>query len=148
MGCRAGCGPGGEGSPRTTEPRRDPCGARVLAGRPTGTAHARAGMTVVGRAASMPRRLQAERPAVSVDELKRAWAAVQEGHFRPRPTTMSDALGASRCVADMASSDLTSHSTIADPGHGWTPEPDERVLRLLGCAGSAGTTTVALAVAL
>src|SRR3954453_1859387 len=100
-------------------------------------------MTVAGRAARMPRRLQAERPAVSVDELKRAWAAVQEGHFRP--TTRSPPLGASRCVADSASNGLASHSTIDDLDHGWTPEADERVLPVVGCAGSAGTTTVALA---
>jgi hypothetical protein len=103
-------------------------------------------MTVAGRAARMPRRLQAERPAVSVDELKRAWAAVQEGHFRP--TTRSHALGASRCVADSGSNGLASHSTIDDLDQGWTPEADERVMPVVGCAGSAGTTTLAVAVAL
>src|SRR3954447_26723702 len=103
-------------------------------------------MTVAGGAARMPRRLQAERPAVSVDELKRAWVAVQEGHFRP--TTRPHPLARSRCAADLASNDLASHSTNHGPGHGWTPEPYELVLPVIGCAGSVGTTTVALGVAL
>ncbi|WP_457255944.1 hypothetical protein [Pedococcus sp. P5_B7] len=70
------------------------------------------------------------RPAVSVEELKRAWQAVQVGDFRrhadasPRPAAPS------------------SHETGGQP---W--EPHEAVLPVIGCAGSVGATTLALSLA-
>ena len=70
------------------------------------------------------------RPAVSVEELKRAWQAVQAGDFRrcpgasPRPAAPSN------------------HDTGRQP---W--EPHEAVLPVIGCAGSVGATTLALSLA-
>ena len=81
------------------------------------------------------------RAAVSVDELKRAWAAVQEGQFRHRPAA------GSRTRRSAYSGDVASRPAAQDLDV-WTPAPGEQVLPVLGCAGSAGTTTVALAVAL
>jgi hypothetical protein len=73
----------------------------------------------------------APRPAVSVDELKRAWNAVQAGRFRT-------GTGATR--------DL--HQPPSPPaGKAWEPGPGERVLPVIGCAGSCGATTISLALA-
>ena len=73
------------------------------------------------------------RPAVSVDELKRAWHAVQAGQFRrtSRP-------GLSTRQPDL----------VDEAARVWEPAADEHVVPLLGAAGSAGTSTVALAIAL
>jgi len=70
-------------------------------------------------------------PAVSVDELKRAWAAVQAGQFRAGTRTPTAGGGTASAAASAA----------------WTPAAGERVLPILGCSGSTGATTVALAVA-
>lgn len=73
------------------------------------------------------------RPAVSIDELKRAWSAVQAGQFRrtstSRPTTWQGDVGAEATSV-------------------WEPAAGEHVVPLLGAAGSVGTSTVALALAL
>lgn len=83
-----------------------------------------------------------DRTAVSVDELKRACAAVQEGEFRRRPAATTRAHAQVRATTDAVSRSTT------DGLQAWTPEPGEEVLPVVGCAGSAGTTTVALTVAL
>ena len=72
------------------------------------------------------------RSAVSVDELKRAWTAVQAGDFRhgtdrgntrpPRPTAPVDTE--------------------------WIPAAGERTIAVLGAAGTVGASTVALALGL
>ncbi|SMX87391.1 hypothetical protein BSP109_02210 [Brevibacterium sp. Mu109] len=73
------------------------------------------------------------RPAISVDELKRAWHAVQAGQFRRTNRT-----GPAARQLD-----------IGGEGVGvWEPSEGEQVVALLGAAGSAGTSTVALALAL
>ena len=72
---------------------------------------------------------QATRP-VGVDELRRAWLAVQAGDFRHvRPKQ--------RAVVP------------ASPGAAveWTPASDELVIPVVGASGSCGATTVALALA-
>lgn len=65
---------------------------------------------------------------VSVDELRRAWRAVQDGQFRGR--THASSLRTSRLVA-------------ADGG--WVATED--VLPVIGCVGQAGASTLALAIA-
>jgi hypothetical protein len=78
------------------------------------------------------------RDAVSVQELKRAWLAVQAGQFRrhhPEPDTTGP-----------AGSDPT-HTSCRSPTLGRAWEPTEAVLPVVGCAGSVGTSTVALALA-
>ncbi|GAA2028409.1 hypothetical protein GCM10009740_17530 [Terrabacter terrae] len=70
------------------------------------------------------------RRAVSTDELKRAWLAVQAGQFRRG--------GHPRRVTSRAAGTSTSEV-------GW--EPAEPVLPVIGCHGGAGATTVAVAVA-
>ncbi|WP_137122960.1 hypothetical protein [Segeticoccus rhizosphaerae] len=72
-----------------------------------------------------------ERRAVSVEELKRAWAAVRSGQFRPHPVPAPAA--AEPATTDPASS------------VGWGGV--EPVLPVLGCGGSTGATTVAVALA-
>lgn len=72
------------------------------------------------------------RPAVSVDELRRAWRAVQAGDFRrqgPRGATRSGA-------------------TAKTGGAGWAPAAGERVVPVIGAAGSLGASTLAVALAL
>lgn len=70
---------------------------------------------------------------VSVEELRRAWHAVQAGDFRTvgtarprRPTSRPDA---------------------TPPVASWTPASGERVLPVVGSAGWCGATTLALALA-
>lgn len=71
---------------------------------------------------------------VSVDELQRAWAAAQAGHFR---TPAGRALrGAPSCLTE---------SDERSPALRW--EPDGLVLPVLGAHGSAGATTLAVALA-
>ncbi len=72
---------------------------------------------------------QTTRP-VAVDELRRAWLAVQAGDFRhPLPK---------RRPLPPAS---------LPPAQEWTPASGERVVPVLGGSGSCGATTVALALA-
>lgn len=66
---------------------------------------------------------------MSVDELKAAWSAVQAGRFRA---------GAARELRAPA---------VPPAGNRWQPGPGERVLPVLGCAGSCGASTIALALA-
>ena len=67
---------------------------------------------------------------VDVDELKRAWHAVRAGEFRPpRYVERPDRPG-------------------TRAAHIWTPQPWEEPVVVLGCAGSSGATTVALAMGL
>jgi len=73
----------------------------------------------------------APRPAVSVDELKAAWNAVQAGRFRTGTGTTRDLC----------------QPPSPPAGKGWEPGPGERVLPVIGCAGSCGATTISLALA-
>lgn len=72
---------------------------------------------------------QAMRP-VGVDELRRAWLAVQAGDFRRSHPKQ-------RAVAPAAPAAAVE----------WTPASDELVIPVVGAAGSCGATTVALALA-
>ncbi|MER7070652.1 hypothetical protein [Terrabacter sp. NPDC000476] len=69
------------------------------------------------------------RPAVSTDELKQAWLAVQAGQFRNGPRRCGNSPGGSR----------------SGPEGVW--EPTEPILPVVGCHGGAGATTLAVAVA-
>ena len=73
--------------------------------------------------------VQATRP-VAVDELRRAWLAVQAGDFRRSHPKQ-------RAVAPAAPAAAVE----------WTPASDELVIPVVGAAGSCGATTVALALA-
>jgi hypothetical protein len=73
----------------------------------------------------------ARRVAVSVDELKAAWIAVQAGRFRT-------GTGATRDLVEPAS---------PPAGNPWEPGQGEQVLPVIGCAGSCGATTISLALA-
>lgn len=79
----------------------------------------------------MTQTLDARRAAVSVDELRRAWRAIQAGRFRVGTGETSD------------------RREPASPraGNAWEPGPGERVLPVIGCAGSCGASTIALALA-
>lgn len=72
------------------------------------------------------------RRAVSVDELKRAWTAVQAGDFRNGTDR-----GAARSQRPTAPADAE-----------WIPATGERTIAVLGAAGTVGTSTVALAIGL
>ena len=73
----------------------------------------------------------ARRVAVSVDELKAAWNAVQAGRFRT-------GTGATRDPVEPAS---------PPAGNPWELGQGEQVLPVIGCAGSCGATTISLALA-
>jgi len=72
---------------------------------------------------------------VAVDELRRAWAAVQAGDFRAAPGRPT---GVTR---------RPSTRTPPEVASSWTPSPRERVLPVAGCAGSSGATIWAVALA-
>ena len=74
---------------------------------------------------------QAPNRPVAVDELRRAWHAVSSGEFRSGP-------GAGRGPRGRAA---TAETT-------WSPATGEHTIAVLGCAGSVGASTVALATAL
>ena len=73
----------------------------------------------------------ARRAAVSVDELKRAWSAVQAGRFRTGN-------GVTRELREPAP---------PPAGTEWEPGAEERVLPVVGCVGSCGASTMSLALA-
>jgi hypothetical protein len=70
---------------------------------------------------------------VGVDELKRAWNAVNAGEFRtgPGPGAGTGPRGRGTAAAD-----------------NWTPSAVEHTIAVIGCAGSVGASTVALAAGL
>ena len=71
---------------------------------------------------------------VGVDELRHAWHAVQAGEFRAK--------GASdRAPVRPPRPDATQARIV------WTPPVGERVLPVVGCAGSCGATVLAVALA-
>ena len=72
------------------------------------------------------------RPAVSVDELKRAWRAVQAGGFRNGTDGRA----------------IRSQPPTATVDVEWIPAAGERTIAVLGSAGTVGTSTVALALGL
>jgi len=75
--------------------------------------------------------LGARRAAVSVDELKRAWSAVQAGRFRT----------GNRVTRELR------EPTPPHAGTEWEPGAGERVLPVIGCVGSCGASTMSLALA-
>jgi hypothetical protein len=77
----------------------------------------------------MTQTLGGRRAAVSVDELKRAWSAVQAGRFRTGN-------GVTRELRE---------PSLPPAGNRWEPAPGERVLPVIGCAGSCGASTISLA---
>lgn len=79
---------------------------------------------------------QTTRP-VAVEELRRAWHAVQDGAFRHPAGPQAVA----RTTPPLA----TVRTPM--PAERWTPASDELVVPVVGAAGSCGATTVALAVA-
>lgn len=78
---------------------------------------------------------QTTRP-VAVEELLRAWHAVQDGAFR-HPARPQDVAPATP-IATVA---------MPKPAERWTPTSGELVVPVVGAAGSCGATTVALALA-
>ncbi len=79
----------------------------------------------------MTQTLGARRAAVSVDELKRAWSAVQAGRFRT----------GNRVTRELR------EPTPPHAGTEWEPGAGERVLPVIGCVGSCGASTMSLALA-
>ncbi|UFN45199.1 hypothetical protein [Nocardioides okcheonensis] len=107
---------------RGTRPDHDPS----LALDAPGEAASRHGM-------SLPERDASSSSPVQVDELKRAWRAVSAGEYRfvsQRPGHLAQSTGSSYDGSD------------------WERAKGERVVAVVGCVGSAGATTFALATAL
>lgn len=72
-------------------------------------------------------------PGVGLDELRAAWRALEAGLF----TDGAPPTGRLAPSADHSPAQI----------EGWTPSTGERVIFVQGCGGSAGATTVALAIA-
>lgn len=80
---------------------------------------------------------QAPSRPVTVDELRRAWHAVSTGEFRNAPVPGLD-----------AGADHSPRGRGADAETAWSPAAGEHTIVVLGCAGSVGASTVALATGL
>ncbi|MGL5825277.1 MAG: hypothetical protein ACRCYU_10745 [Nocardioides sp.] len=79
------------------------------------------------------------RPVVGVDELKRAWRAVSAGEFRPTPAG----------GRDRPDSGPRPPAPSALAGQGvWSLAVGEHTVAVVGCAGSVGASTLALAAGL
>lgn len=88
------------------------------------------------------------RRVVSVAELKRAWNAVQAGAFDARGALDSTTVPVSR--RDMSATRSSEAPPVDErprPPSQWIPAPGERVVTVVGCAGSVGVSTLALAIA-
>ncbi|PWJ23265.1 hypothetical protein ATK17_3758 [Branchiibius hedensis] len=81
----------------------------------------------------MTQQILTDRPAISVDELKRAWAAVQAGDFRANTARHTVPATQPRAAASA-------------PGE-WQAGPGELFVPVLSCGGSTGATTLAVAIA-
>ena len=68
---------------------------------------------------------------VGVDELKRAWDAVNAGEFRTGPGAGKRPRGRGTAATD-----------------DWSPAAGEHTIAVIGCAGSVGASTIALAAGL
>jgi len=68
---------------------------------------------------------------VGVDELKRAWSAVSAGEFRTGPGAGKGPRGRGTAATD-----------------DWSPAAEEHTIAVIGCAGSVGASTIALAAGL
>ena len=68
----------------------------------------------------------------SLEELKRAWRALEAGEFRASPS------------AATGTRSQDAHARAAE----WIPAAGERTLAVLGCSGSVGASTIALATAM
>jgi len=75
---------------------------------------------------------------VAVEELRRAWLAVQAGDFRQPASHRRTPVPASPSFVEPRTPPFT---------QAWTPASGERVVPVVGAAGSCGATTVALALA-
>jgi hypothetical protein len=116
-------------------------------------------------AALAPAATPASTRPVAVSELKRAWSAVQGGEFRhaqtrdveptqlrhvdERPAIDVSGVGS---VPDSQKPVPQASTMLDEPGahlgvHRWVPAAGERVLPVLGAAGSTGCSTVALCLA-
>lgn len=76
-----------------------------------------------------------QRRPVSIDELKRAWAAVQDGQFRHGAAS----------IKPPAAATVTARGPAA--AGEWITAAGGSVLPVVGCSGSVGATTIALAIA-
>lgn len=81
--------------------------------------------------------------SVTVEELKRAWTAVRSGQFRAgaEATDDSDDSDDTGDIGDIG------EPTSPAAGLRWVPGPGEGVLPVIGCAGSCGASTLAVALA-
>lgn len=91
------------------------------------------------------------RGAVSVAELQRAWVALQSGRFRDDATPADPTTHALEHATEHASQHGIEGGGAGGEtrggGHWWTPLSGEVVVPVVGCAGSMGTSTVALSLA-
>lgn len=100
----------------------------------------------------------------SVDELRRAWHAVQAGEFHhPRPTSSASSVAdlsptlepapapalepAPAPALEPAPAPVSESAPASVSGGVWTPPAGVRVVPVVGVMGSCGTTTVGLALA-
>lgn len=107
-----------------------------------------------GPHASTPPESPTRPRTVPLEELRRAWAALEDGTFAPHapsPSTVQAATtraSTSQPMTMQAPAVLvrtdeppTTEATV------WTPGPGEQVLPVVGCGGSCGASTVAVALA-
>lgn len=102
-----------------------------------------------------PRQSPVPARTVPLEELRRAWAALQAGAFRPRTLLPPPAPAAmSRTETSHALTEppgappvLPNTGPPATQGAVWVPAAGEQVLPVVGCGGSCGASTTAIALA-
>ncbi len=102
-----------------------------------------------------PRQSPVPARMVPLEELRRAWAALQAGTFRPRtflpppaPAAMSRTGTAHALIEPPGAPPvLPNTGPPATQGAAWVPAAGEQVLPVVGCGGSCGASTTAIALA-
>ena len=90
---------------------------------------------------------------VPLEELRRAWAALQAGRYRTGASTSHSTAHQPVTIAPETgvTTEETANASMSQPQRiqtaPWGPAPDERLLPVIGCGGSVGASTFALALA-
>lgn len=86
---------------------------------------------------------------VSLEELRKAWAALEAGQFRPRDPYPTHETSTTEPVTVKATTARTAPAfrpPVSGPA-AWARAEGEQVLPVLGCGGSSGASTLAVALA-
>lgn len=116
------------------------------------TTHEAARVAAVGSrpGGSRPAGSPARARTVPLEELRRAWAALEAGDFRPQHPANPTAQTPTTQTASIRTAMVPTAPAVGPPmiePAAWAPAEDEQVLPVVGCGGSCGASTLAVALA-